>query len=74
VSVQGKPITGPGSDRGMVFQDYALFSLDDGTPEYRLWPAAAAIARAEIDSIADEFVKSSGSSVSPTAIRQLSAA
>ena len=70
VAVDGKPITGPGSDRGMVFQDYALFPVDDGATEHRFRPAPArTAAQRRSRTIADEFVKLVGlESASPTAI------
>jgi ABC-type nitrate/sulfonate/bicarbonate transport system ATPase subunit len=60
VSINRKAITGPGSDRGMVFQDYALFpwmtvrqNIGFG-PRQRGWP------REEIEKSADEFVRMVG--------------
>ncbi len=59
-SISGKAIAGPGSDRGMVFQDYALFpwmtvrqNIGFG-PRQRRWP------RQEIDKTADEFLRMVG--------------
>jgi NitT/TauT family transport system ATP-binding protein len=60
VSINRNAITGPGSDRGMVFQDYALFpwmtvrqNIGFG-PRQRGWP------REEIEKSADEFVRMVG--------------
>jgi len=60
VSIDRKAIAGPGSDRGMVFQDYALFpwmtvrqNIGFG-PRQRGWP------REEIDKTADEFLRMVG--------------
>ena len=60
VAMYGKAITGPGSDRGMVFQDYALFpwmtvsqNVSFG-PRQRQWP------REELARTADEFVRMVG--------------
>ena len=57
VSVLGKPITGPGSDRGMVFQDYALFPWMTVRQNVGFGPRQRELPREEIDEIADEFVK-----------------
>jgi nitrate ABC transporter ATP-binding subunit len=57
VSVYGKPITGPGSDRGMVFQDYALFPWMSVRENIGFGPRQRQLPRQEIDSIADAFVK-----------------
>src|SRR5262249_18697069 len=60
VSIDHKAIMGPGSDRGMVFQDYALFpwmtvrqNVGFG-PRQRGWP------REQIDKTAGEFVRMVG--------------
>ncbi len=60
ISINRKTVTGPGSDRGMVFQDYALFpwmtvrqNISFG-PRQRGWP------RQQIDKTADEFLRMVG--------------
>jgi len=57
VLVHGRPITGPGRDRGMVFQDYALFPWMTVRQNISFGPRQRALPKTEIDAIADEFVK-----------------
>ena len=57
VAVQGKPITGPGSDRGMVFQDYALFPWMSVHQNIGFGPRQRQLPRREVQAIADEFVR-----------------
>ena len=38
ILIGGSPVTGPALDRGLVFQQYALFSLADGAEERRIRP------------------------------------
>src|ERR1041384_4631843 len=57
VLVEGKPITGPGSDRGMVFQDYALFPWMTVRQNIGFGPRQRQLPRKEIDEISDKFVK-----------------
>jgi ABC-type nitrate/sulfonate/bicarbonate transport system ATPase subunit len=57
VLVAGKPITGPGSDRGMVFQDYALFPWMTVRQNIGFGPRQRHLPRREVENIADEFVK-----------------
>src|SRR5437016_365289 len=57
VSSQGKPIVGPGSDRGMVFQDYALFPWMTVRQNIGFGPRQRQLPRKEIEEIAGEFVK-----------------
>ncbi|MET0669760.1 MAG: ABC transporter ATP-binding protein [Xanthobacteraceae bacterium] len=54
---QGKQITGPGSDRGMVFQDYALFPWMTVRDNIIFGPRQRRPPKAEIDDIAAEFLK-----------------
>jgi ABC-type nitrate/sulfonate/bicarbonate transport system ATPase subunit len=57
VSVQGTPITRPGSDRGMVFQDYALFPWMTVRRNVGFGPRQRRLPRQQIEAIADEFLK-----------------
>jgi nitrate ABC transporter ATP-binding subunit len=57
VLVDGKRITGPGSDRGMVFQDYALFPWMTVRQNIGFGPRQRQLPRREVEGIADEFVK-----------------
>jgi NitT/TauT family transport system ATP-binding protein/sulfonate transport system ATP-binding protein len=57
VSVEGTPVTGPGRDRGMVFQDYALFPWMSVRRNIGFGPRQRRLPRKEIESIADEFLK-----------------
>jgi ABC-type nitrate/sulfonate/bicarbonate transport system ATPase subunit len=57
VLINGKPIAGPGSDRGMVFQDYALFPWMTVKQNIGFGPRQRHLGRRQIDEIADEFVR-----------------
>jgi nitrate ABC transporter ATP-binding subunit len=57
VLVDGKPVSAPGSDRGMVFQDYALFPWMTVRQNIGFGPRQRQLPRKEVDEIADEFVK-----------------
>jgi nitrate ABC transporter ATP-binding subunit len=60
VLIDGKPVTGPGSDRGMVFQDYALFPWMTVRQNISFGPRQRHLAREEIDKTTDEFIKMVG--------------
>jgi nitrate ABC transporter ATP-binding subunit len=57
VLVNGKPITGPGSDRGMVFQDYALFPWMTVRQNIGFGPRQRSLPRARVEEIAGEFLR-----------------
>jgi len=57
VTVQGKPVNGPGSDRGMVFQDFALFPWMSVRQNIGFGPRQRQMPRQEVQAIADEFVR-----------------
>jgi NitT/TauT family transport system ATP-binding protein/sulfonate transport system ATP-binding protein len=59
-SIDGKAITGPGSDRGMVFQDYALFPWMTVRENISFGPRQRRLPREEIDNTTDEFVRMVG--------------
>ena len=60
VAMYGKTITGPGSDRGMVFQDYALFPWMTVRENISFGPRQRQLPREEIANTADEFVRMVG--------------
>jgi NitT/TauT family transport system ATP-binding protein/sulfonate transport system ATP-binding protein len=60
VAIDGRPVTGPGSDRGMVFQDYALFPWMTVRQNISFGPRQRHLAREEIAKTTDEFVRMVG--------------
>ena len=60
VAIDGKPVTGPGSDRGMVFQDYALFPWMTVRQNISFGPRQRHLARDEIEKTTDEFIRMVG--------------
>ena len=60
VVVAGKPVTGPGPDRGMVFQDYGLFPWLSVRDNIGFGPKARGLLAAEVRAVADRFVATVG--------------
>jgi NitT/TauT family transport system ATP-binding protein len=57
VRINGKNVTGPGSDRGMVFQDYALFPWMTVRQNVGFGPRQRGLPRKAIEDLSDEFLK-----------------
>jgi NitT/TauT family transport system ATP-binding protein len=60
VVMAGKPVSGPGPDRGMVFQDYGLFPWLTVHGNIAFGPLARGKSKAEAMAIADRFVTMMG--------------
>jgi NitT/TauT family transport system ATP-binding protein len=60
VIMRGKPVTGPGPDRGMVFQDYGLFPWLTVRGNIAFGPAARGKPKAEVARTAGRFVTMMG--------------
>jgi len=60
VRVYEAPITGPGSDRGMVFQDYALFPWLSVRENIAFGPRQKRLAAGEVAARADQYLEMVG--------------
>jgi NitT/TauT family transport system ATP-binding protein len=60
VIMRGKAVSGPGPDRGMVFQDYGLFPWLTVRGNIGFGPAARGKSKAEVARIAERFVSMMG--------------
>src|SRR5262249_58236606 len=56
VTARGKPIAGPASDRGMVFQDYALFPWMTVRQNIAFGPRQRGLPPGHINSLADQLL------------------
>ena len=56
LAMQGRPIAGPGPDRGMVFQDYGLFPWLSVRGNVAFGPRARGLPAAEVAARAERFV------------------
>ena len=60
VVMRGRPVTGPGPDRGMVFQDYGLFPWLTVRGNIAFGPAEKGKKKAEVARIAERFISMMG--------------
>jgi NitT/TauT family transport system ATP-binding protein len=60
ILVDGKPIAGPGPDRGVVFQSFALFPWKTVLDNVGFGPKMRGVRRAERDRIAMEYLQLAG--------------
>jgi NitT/TauT family transport system ATP-binding protein len=60
ILMRGRPVAGPGPDRGMVFQDYGLFPWLTVRRNVEFGPAARRLPRAEISAVGERFIEMIG--------------
>jgi NitT/TauT family transport system ATP-binding protein len=60
ITMQGRPVTGPGPDRGMVFQDYGLFPWLTVRGNIAFGPIARGIPKAQATQTATRFITMMG--------------
>ena len=60
IIMRGKPVTGPGPDRGMVFQDYGLFPWLSVRDNIGFGPVARGLPKRQIRETVDRFIEMIG--------------